>query len=91
MGTERPRADGAPRMTHAQRDRLWDLCAGYNVPFREDDYYLYPTDRSAPQRGIGTMPGWVEGWVGGQDGRHETGDHRRTLYVGVDPEGRSHS
>jgi hypothetical protein len=86
-----PRADGKPRMTDAQRDALWRLCGGYNVPFREDDYYLYPTDRSAPQPGIGNMPGWVEGWVGGCDGRHESGDRRRTIYVGVSPEGQANS
>jgi hypothetical protein len=78
-----PRADGKPRMTLAQRNRLWDLCAGYNVPFREDDYYRYPDDSSM-------MPGWVQGWVGGRDdGSGITG--RRTIEVGVSPEGESHS
>lgn len=69
------RADGKPRMTNAQRDRLWALCGGYNVPFREDDYH--PT--------FDLPDGWVAGWIGGC----VTG--RRTLYVGVSPEGESHS
>jgi hypothetical protein len=81
---ERPRPDGKPRMTHAQRDKLWDLCAGYNVPFREDDYVLHST-RAA----ISIGSGYVEGWIGGRDGDGTTG--RKTLYVGVAPDGRSHS
>ena len=36
---DRPRSDGTPRMTIAQRDALWKLCGGMNVPFREDDYH----------------------------------------------------
>jgi hypothetical protein len=76
------RADGKPRMTNAQRDRLWQLCANYNVPFREDDYIL-----AGKQASIGA--GWVEGWVGGRDGSGITS--RTTLYVGVSPEGESHS
>lgn len=80
--TPAARADGASRMTNAQRDRLWQLCARYNVPFREDDYLL-----SSKQSGIGA--GWVEGWVGGRDGSGITS--RKTIYVGVSPEGESHS
>jgi len=78
----RARADGAARarMTDAQRDRLWQLCAVYNVPFREDDYFLW-TEKSG---GVGA--GWVEGWVGGRDGAGLT--RRKTMYVGMDPEGR---
>lgn len=53
-----PRADGEPRMTTAQLDILWRKCGDYNVPFREDDYYLYPTDAAI-------CPGWAEGWIGG--------------------------
>lgn len=81
---QRSRPDGKPRMTNAQRDKLWDLCAGYNVAFREDDYILH----------VATIPlsigaGYVEGWIGGRDGDGTTG--RKTLYVGVAPDGRSHS
>ena len=77
-----PRADGKPRMSLAQRDRLWEMCGNYNVPFREDDYVL-----SGRQASIGA--GWVEGWVGGRDGSGITS--RRTVYVGVSPEGDSHT
>lgn len=74
---EPPRTDGAPRMTIAQRNRLWALCGRYGVPFREDDYVLQ-------NRPTGLMTaGWVEGWVGGLVGK--------TIYVGVSPEGDSHS
>ena len=76
------RRDGTPRMTGAQRDRLWELCARHSVPFREDDYVL-----AGKQAGIGA--GWVEGWVGGRDGSGVTS--RKTIYVGVSPEGESHS
>lgn len=63
------------RMTEAQRNKLWETCGRYNVPFREDDYQLNSLDSSF-------MPGWVEGWIGGVE---------TTIYLGVDPEGRSHS
>ena len=67
-----------PRMTIRQVRALWDLCGRYNVPFREDDYY-FPTD----------LPdGWVAGWVGGW---FPGSDRKKTIYVGVDPEGRSSS
>lgn len=69
------RADGTLRMTQAQRDRLWALCGSYNVPFSEDHYQVFKLDSSM-------MPGWAEGWIGGKHG---------TLYVGVSPEGDSHS
>jgi hypothetical protein len=73
-----PRADGKPRMTDAQRDTLWRLCGGYNVPFREDDY--------APTFDLPKH--WVAGWVGGRDG---DGSGRTTIYVGVSPEGQANS
>jgi hypothetical protein len=82
LTAERPRSDGAPRMSQAQRDKLWSLCAGYNVAFREDDYHP-----SGKQNGVGHR--WYEGWIGGVDGTGITS--RRTIYVGVDPEGRAHS
>jgi hypothetical protein len=78
---ERP--DGKPRMTTKQRDKLWALCGDYNVPFRESDYVVYPN-------------GMVEGWVGGNEyaskltgGAESRG--KKTIYVGVEPNGDSHS
>lgn len=72
------------RMTDAQRDKLWDLCGRYGVPFREDDYFL-----NRP----GTFGGGLaEGWIGGND--HNGRDQARgkkTIYVGVEPNGDSHS
>lgn len=62
-------------LTPKQRERLAALCAGYKVPFREDDY-LPAFDLPA---------GWVAGWVGGRDCQ------KQTIYVGVSPEGRAHS
>jgi hypothetical protein len=82
VNVEAPRADGQPRMTTAQRDRLWEMCGRYNVPFREDDYIL-----AGKQASIGA--GWVEGWVGGRDGSGITS--RKTIYVGVSPTGESHT
>lgn len=67
--------DTEGRMSFLQREALWNLCGRYNVPFREDDYRLYPKDSSI-------CKGYVEGWVGGRPG---------TIYVGVDPYGRIHS
>ena len=65
-------------MTDAQRTKLQTLCERYRVTFTESDYLVFSQDSSM-------MPGWAEGWVGGltQAGR--------TLYVGVSPEGDSHS
>ncbi len=80
------RADGTPRMTTAQRDKLWDLCGRYNVPFREDDYYC-------PIGPVSVGIGYYEGWVGGPD--HSIGTNSKvfkpTIYVGVEPNGDSHS
>lgn len=67
-------ANGDTRMTTAQRDKLWSLCGGYNVPFHEDHYR--PTQFSE------NAPVMYEGWVGGI---------QSTIYVGVEPNGRSHS
>jgi hypothetical protein len=82
LQTDVPRPDGKPRMTNAQRDALWLLCGRYNVTFREDDYLLIPRESSF-------TPGFVEGWVGGS--LHAAGRPRSTIYVGVEPDGRSHS
>jgi hypothetical protein len=73
------RSDGTPRMTVKQRDKLWQLCGGYNVPFREDDYTTPRTQGG----GFGGPKGMVEGWVGGKGAG--------TIYVGVEENGRSHS
>jgi hypothetical protein len=58
LNAEAPRADGRPRMTTAQRNRLWELCGSYNVAFREDDY--------RPQFDLPI--GYVGGRLGGADG-----------------------
>lgn len=50
------------RMSDAQRNRLWDMCGNYGVPFREDDY-------TRPH----TEPRFVEGWIGGKPGTIYTG------------------
>jgi hypothetical protein len=64
-----------PRMTYAQRDRLWEMCGNYGVHFDEKHYQVNLLTSNM-------MPGWVEGWIGGEPG---------TIYVGVSPEGESHS
>ena len=57
------KANGEPRMTTKQRDRLWEMCGNYNVPFREDDYH---EDKAWKN-------GFYEGWVGGAPGTIYTG------------------
>lgn len=64
-----------PRMTNAQRDRLWEMCGNYGVAFNEADYQVQSLNSSM-------QPGWVEGWIGGKPG---------TIYTGVSPEGQSHT
>lgn len=64
-----------PDMTAAQEARLETLCNNYGVGFDPDDY--------RPQFDL--PAGWVGGWVGGLSQRD------KTLYVGVSPEGESHS
>ena len=74
-----------PRMTFMQMQRLWELCGRYKVPFREDDYRIQTENTS-----FGTPSGWVEGWVGGIN--HSAGmGSAQTIYVGVEPDGTSHS
>ncbi|HPE52973.1 MAG TPA: hypothetical protein PK852_02540 [Mesotoga prima] len=51
-------SNGERRMTTQQRDRLWSLCGGYNVPFHEDDYHFVTMGKET----------WVEGWIGGKPG-----------------------
>lgn len=69
------RATVMAEMTPAQEEKLRFLCDRYSVSFDPAHYMIYPETSSM-------MRGWAEGWVGGSEG---------TLYVGVDPEGRSHS
>lgn len=72
-------------MTPAQEQRLRQLCANYNVEFDPSDYIEYPPDSFM-------MPGWVEGWVGGVErGPDGFKPRKHTIYVGVSPEGDSHS
>lgn len=71
------------RMTFEQREKLWAMCGSYRVPFREDDY-------SRTQ--FGTATGVMyEGFVGGREMTGDAGRDRRTIYVAVEPDGRSHT
>jgi hypothetical protein len=73
-------AEGIRRMSQAQRNRLWIMCGNYNVPFRENDYYI---DSS----------GYACGWIGGHE--HATtergGTKKSTIYTGVSPEGEANT
>lgn len=68
----------ATKMTQEQFDKLSDLCRRYDVKMHISDYVV--NHENSP-----FTPGWAEGWVGGQT------RSKRTLYVGVSPEGESHS
>lgn len=72
-------ANQRARMSDAQRNKLWEMCGRYNVPFREDDYSLKPN-------------GMVEGWAGGFE-LESLGPPAKpkTIYVGVEPNGDSHT
>jgi len=67
-------------MNPKQRETLQKLCASYKVAFRESDYNL----------AFDLPKGWVAGWVGGIDHSGQ-GPLKRTLYVGVSPEGEASS
>ena len=76
--------DDRNRMTRAQRDRLWDMCGNYGVPFNEEHYFVDQDN------------GYAEGWVGGRDYASRPNDPKEgwgktTIYVGVSPEGDSHT
>ena len=73
----------AQPLTLAQWLKLADLCSRYKVPFDPTDYKVWPKDGSMTK-------GYAEGWVGGRFGSGVNGS-RNTLYVGVAPDGRSHS
>jgi hypothetical protein len=64
------------KMTQEQFDKLTYLCKRYKVDMKIADYLVYPEQSFM-------MPGWAEGWVGGEAGS--------TIYVGVSPQGDSHS
>lgn len=64
-----------PKLNEAQESKLRDLCKRYNVAFDASHYVVFSQYASM-------MAGWAEGWIGGEPG---------TLYVGVSPEGESHS
>jgi hypothetical protein len=70
----------APKFTEAQELALQRICERYKVNYSPDHYFRYPDDSFM-------MPGWCEGWVGGMELQQE----RRTLYIGVSPEGECHS
>ena len=75
------------RMTFEQREKLWALCKGYNVPFRETDYH-----RSAIGYGsYADLPPSYEGWVGGDFYSNNKAGGQKTIYVMVEHNGRSHS
>ena len=75
------------RMTFEQREKLWHLCQGYNVPFRETDYH-----RSAVGYGsYADKPPSYEGWVGGDFYSNNKAGGQKTIYVMVEHDGRSHT
>lgn len=61
--------------TLEQLHKVETLCHRYTAKFRYSDYRRYPDDASM-------MKGYVEGWIGGQ---------QTTIFVGVEPNGDSHS
>lgn len=67
-------------LTPAQELRLRALCKNYNVTF-DPEHYKPAFD----------LPwGWVAGWIGGP-GYNGLTENKSTIYVGVSPEGESHS
>jgi hypothetical protein len=73
----------AQPLTLQQWLKLADLCRRYKVPFDPSDYLVHSMESSMTK-------GYAEGWVGGRFGSGVDGS-RTTLYVGVAPDGRSHS
>lgn len=68
-------------MNDAQELTLRRLCQRYGCDFSRAHYLVYPPTSNM-------MAGWAEGWVGGYDGVTKK---PHTIYVGVSPEGESHS
>lgn len=66
------------KMTQEQFDKLADLCRRYKVPMKLSDYVVR-------QAGSIFTPLWIESWVGGNE------QENKTLFVGVAPDGASHS
>ena len=76
------RNDG--RMNLLQLLKLWRMCGDYEVEFKESDYFVIPQSSSM-------MKGYAEGWVGGVCYDGDTPGTERTIYVGVAPDGSSHT
>lgn len=72
------------KMTKEQFDKLLILCDRYEVSMAISDYVVFPQDSF-------TMPGWAEGWIGGPNHNGGFVAKRKTIYVGVSPQGDSHS
>lgn len=70
----------AQPMTLAQRDKLQLLCERFRVAF-DPTHYRVNSDAA----GGFALPGFAEGWIGGNE------QANRTIYVGVEPNGDSHS
>lgn len=78
------------RMTDAQDATLRALCDRYQVEYDPAHYIINALEQPF-------TPGWAEGWVGGYT--HANPEYARpsepvskpTIYVGVDPDGRSYS
>ena len=71
-------------MTQEQFDKLSVLCERFHVSMAITDYFVYSQDSSM-------MPGYAEGWVGGPNHNGGLIDKHKTIYVGVEPNGDSHS
>lgn len=71
-------------MTQEQFDKLRGLCDRYNVDMSIGDYLCYGPNATM-------MIGWCEGWLGGVSHNGMLSGMKKTLYVGVSPEGDSHS
>lgn len=66
------------KMTQEQFNKLSELCKRYDVPMAIADYVVSSQDSFM-------MKGWAEGWVGGPQ------QNKKTIFVGVSPQGDSHS
>lgn len=68
----------AQPLTQEQYDKLKMSCERWKVPFDPAHYRTWSTTATF-------TPGFAEGWVGGNDYAG------KTIYLGVEPGGRSHS
>ncbi|PBC38493.1 hypothetical protein CJ179_38510 [Rhodococcus sp. ACS1] len=64
--------------TDPQIAKMKDLCERYNVSFIRDDYFMHDINGN-------WTPGFVEGWVGGDQGVN------KTIFIAIEPDGSSHS